>query len=200
MIFWNGNRNLDENKNNKIEIGIISEVKWFITHWKWKYAIRLTMKYGIPAINHLFTDAKSAVVIQSFEVINFQESSRKRVIIDTNWSPGYRPLAAESLPHRRVRGRCWRWSGILGSKVSPLPSYNKQSDLGEDLMAAPTSQAYVERYFRSVASLLLGGETGWLSHWKWGRSYKTKFWALELCNYNNSSIVGYYYNWLFNVH
>jgi len=40
------------------------------------------------------------------------------------------------------------------------PCYNKLSDLGEDLMAASASQAYVERYFCSVASVLLGGETG----------------------------------------
>jgi len=70
MIF---NIEMDENKNNKI----ISEVQWFIAHDKLKYAIRLKIEYLILAINH--TDAKSAVVIQSFENFNFQDSSRKRV-------------------------------------------------------------------------------------------------------------------------
>jgi len=68
---------LDENINNKIEIGIISEVNLYIAHRKGKYAIRLKEKCVILAINHTFIDAKSAVVIQSFEVCNFQDSSRK---------------------------------------------------------------------------------------------------------------------------
>jgi len=43
-------------KNIKIEIGIeigmISEVKWFIAHRKWKYTIGLKIKYVIQAINN----------------------------------------------------------------------------------------------------------------------------------------------------
>ena len=37
-----------------------------------------------------------------------------------------------------------------------LPRYNKLSDLGEDLMAAPASQAYVERIFSLCGQLTVG--------------------------------------------
>ena len=102
----------------------------------------------------MFIDAKSAVVIQSCQVLEFQGSSRKRVVIDTNWSPGYTILS--QLNHYLTDVCEERVDDGLAFWARKLPRYNKLSDLGEDLMAAPASQAYVERIFLLCSQLTVG--------------------------------------------
>jgi len=110
----------------------------------------------IIAINHTFTDAKSAVVIQSFEVFNFQDSSRKRVIIDTNWSRGHQDTVRSQLNHYLTDVCKEHVEDGLAFWARKFPRYNKLSDLGEDLMAATASQAYVERIFSLCGQLTVG--------------------------------------------
>ena len=111
----------------------------------------------------------SAVVIQSCQVFEFQDLSRKTVVIDTNWSPGYHSLAGFSsycltdVCEEHVDDGLAFWA-------RKLPRYNSCRILVKTWWLLQLPKPMWNEYFRAVVSLLLEGETEWLIRWRWGRS------------------------------